>query len=135
MDVIEAAGGVVWREGRDGLEVLLIHRPLRDDWTLPVGRLESGETIAECALREVAEETGYACELGGFLDTIEFVGADDGAIHRFHIFAMTVTSGDFVPNPETDRTEWLSVDEAGRRATYPNVRALLASAAERLVGS
>ena len=132
MEVVEAAGGMVCRRGSGGLEVLLVHRPLRDDWTLPVGRLEPGETISECALREVAEETGYVCELGQFLDTLEFEGADDGLTHRFHIFAMTVTSGEFVPNPETDRTEWLTVDEASRKTTYPNIRALLASAAEGL---
>lgn len=132
MDLIDAAGGVVWRQGESGLEVLLIHRPLRDDWTLPVGRVEPGETIPECALREVAEETGYTCALGNFIDTLEFVGADDGMVHRFHIFAMTVVSGEFVANPETDRTEWLSLDEACRRATYPNVRNLLATVAEGL---
>ena len=125
MTVIEAAGGVVWRQGAVGVEVLLVHRPLRDDWTLPIGRLQVGETVEQCALREVAEETGYRCELGAYLGTLE-VDAEDG-LHRFHLFAMTPVEGEFEPNPETDRVEWLRTTLASQRATYSNVRELLAT--------
>jgi 8-oxo-dGTP diphosphatase len=134
MGVIEAAGGLVWRAGTDGnVEVLLVHRPFRDDWTLPIGRREPGETLEACALREVAEETGYRCRLGPLLDTLT-VDADDG-IHRFHIYEMAPIAGGFVPNAETDEAVWLPVEEAIARATYPNVRALLAEAAGGLRSS
>ena len=55
-DLIEAAGGVVVRDG----QVALVHRPRYDDWTLPKGKLDPGESFEEAALREVEEETGLA---------------------------------------------------------------------------
>lgn len=128
--VIEAAGGLVWRRVPGDVEVVLVHRPLRDDWTLPVGRLELGESPEVCALREVAEETGYQCRLLAFIKTLTF-DADDGQ-HRFHLYEMERVAGEFAPNPETDDAEWLRIEDAIARATYPNVRALLVEAAARL---
>ena len=63
--VIRAAGGVVSRVGDDGtVEVLLVHRPKHDDWTLPKGKLEPGESYEEAAIREIEEETSLRCTLG-----------------------------------------------------------------------
>ena len=59
-DRVDAAGGVVVRDGR----VLLVHRPRYDDWSLPKGKLDPGESFEEAALREVEEETGLRCRLG-----------------------------------------------------------------------
>src|SRR5699024_4347856 len=56
--VVHAAGAVVWREHRDRLEVLLIHRPRYDDWSWPKGKPRKKETLPGCAVREIAEETG-----------------------------------------------------------------------------
>ena len=130
--VVEAAGGVVWRRRPDGeVEVALVHRPRYGDWTLPIGRVEPGESLQRCALREVREETGCECVLGPFLGTLEVDDAADDRRHRFHVFAMTPTGGTFAPNPETDRLEWLTIAEAVARATYPNVQQLLAEFGER----
>ena len=63
--MVRAAGGIISRRNERGeVEVLLIHRPGHDDWSLPKGKLEPGETDEECALREVWEETGLRCALG-----------------------------------------------------------------------
>ena len=128
---IEAAGGLVRRQGPAGLEVVLVHRPLRDDWTLPIGRLEPGEELAACALREVREETGLECRIVGFLETLTVDGEDEGVVHHFHLFEMEPLGGAFVPNPETDQAVWSGIDEAISRATYPNVRSLLSSFSPR----
>ena len=68
---VRAAGGVVWRrDAGDRLEVLLVHRPEYDDWTLPKGKNLPGEDDLVCALREVAEETGYRLAEGELLGPI-----------------------------------------------------------------
>ena len=60
MDVIQAAGAVLWRRLSDELiQVVLIHRPRYDDWSFPKGKVEQGETEINCAFREVFEETGF----------------------------------------------------------------------------
>ena len=61
---VKAAGGVVWRRGDAGLELAVVHRPRYDDWSLPKGKLDPGETWEEAALREVEEEIGLRCRLG-----------------------------------------------------------------------
>ena len=66
---VEAAGGVLWRPalGASGVEVALVHRPKYDDWSLPKGKLDPGESFKEAAVREVEEETGLRCGLEGEL--------------------------------------------------------------------
>ena len=55
---ILAAGAVVWRYDKDGqVLVLLIHRPRYDDWSIPKGKVDPGETFLQAAIREAKEET------------------------------------------------------------------------------
>ena len=61
---MHAAGGVVTRDGDTGHEVVVVHRPRYDDWSLPKGKRDPGETDEQCAVREVEEETGLRCTLG-----------------------------------------------------------------------
>ena len=72
-DVIRAAGGMLVRRTRHGLlEVVVVHRPGREDWSYPKGKVEPGETFEDCALREVLEETGMRCRLGRFVGHTEY---------------------------------------------------------------
>nr|BFF12365.1 hypothetical protein GCM10025699_36680 [Microbacterium flavescens] len=61
---VYAAGGVVWRVVEDKLLVLLIHRTKYRDVTLPKGKVDPGEMLAETAAREIFEETGIRVALG-----------------------------------------------------------------------
>lgn len=70
--VERAAGGVVWRDGKQGVEVLLVHRPAYRDWTFPKGKLDAGESLIECARREVIEETGVRPVIGRYLGNITY---------------------------------------------------------------
>ncbi len=63
---ILAAGAVLWRpqECTGTPEIAVIHRPRYDDWSLPKGKLEPGETEPVAAVREIEEETGFRAHLG-----------------------------------------------------------------------
>lgn len=69
-----AAGAVLWRPSDDAAspEVAVIHRPRYDDWSLPKGKVDPGETEPVTAVREVAEETGYAAHLGRRLAAVTY---------------------------------------------------------------
>ncbi len=123
--VVKAAGGVVWRHGQDGIEVVLVHRPApHDDWSLPKGKLEPGESFEEGALREVEEETGLRCELG---DELSPAGYRDrkGRSKLVRYWVMRRVGGEFEPNEEVDELEWLPLTEAVRRLDYEHDRRLI----------
>ncbi len=121
-----AAGGVVTRRTKNRTEVLLVHRPRYGDWTFPKGKLDEDEALAEAALREVLEETGYHCILGPEIGMVEY--QDRFGNRKFvHYFAMNVEDGSFEPNREVDKAKWLDPDAAAERLTYERDRALLRS--------
>ena len=69
---VHAAGAIVWRGTGRTLEVLLVHRPRYDDWSWPKGKLDPGESLPACAVREVAEETGHSIVLGLPLPQVKY---------------------------------------------------------------
>ncbi|MDQ3647409.1 MAG: NUDIX hydrolase [Actinomycetota bacterium] len=135
---IEAAGGVV--VAGDG-RVLLVHRPRYDDWTLPKGKLDRGETFEEAALREVREETGLRCTLGREVATTEYRDSKDRPkVVRYWLMEVkgqrgapppfaTPQGGRFEPNDEVDEVRWLPVTDAAALLTYGRDREVLAQLA------
>jgi len=126
VNVVKAAGGIVCRESSSGeTEIVVVHRPAYDDWTLPKGKVDSDETPEECALREVKEETGFRCELGRPVGCTAYVdrrGRNKVACY----WVMEVISGRFRPGGEVDRMLWLPVADAAKRLTYERDKALIA---------
>jgi 8-oxo-dGTP pyrophosphatase MutT (NUDIX family) len=116
--VIEAAGGVVWRTtDKPRLEILLIHRPRRHDWSLPKGKLRGRESALDCALREVREETGLVCTVGRELPEARYQDRK-GRTKRVRYWAMQEFDGVFRRNHEVDETRWLRIDHAAEMLTY-----------------
>ena len=111
--LVRAAGGLVVRDDT----VLLVHRPKYDDWTFPKGKVEDGETDAECALREVEEETGLRCVLGPELTQTRY---RDSRQRRKVVrwWLMSVAEGEFTPNREVDEIRWAGRTEAARLLSY-----------------
>jgi 8-oxo-dGTP diphosphatase len=104
--------------------VLLIHRPRYDDWSLPKGHVDPGETLIEAAVREVFEETGFECA-AGVLAGINHYPTPGGEVKNVYYWVMTVTSGGFDPNDEVDRICWATPDEALEVLTYDLDRDLI----------
>jgi 8-oxo-dGTP pyrophosphatase MutT (NUDIX family) len=122
---VEAAGGVVTRSGPHGTEVLAVHRPKYDDWSLPKGKLEQGETHEAAACREVEEETAWECELRGELPAVRYQDRR-GRPKHVRYWRMTARSrGTFTPNEEVDEVRWLSLPEAATLLSYEADRRLL----------
>jgi len=122
--VIEAAGGILWRETGDKKEVAVIHRPRYDDWTLPKGKRESGETWQETAIREVIEETGCGAILQGFAGSVSYTV--DGVAKIILFWNMIADcKGEFEPNDEVDQLVWLPLDQAIHKVSYDSEKKLL----------
>lgn len=122
---IRAAGCVLWRSSpRDGtVEIALVHRPKYDDWSHPKGKLKRGETALAGAVREVEEETGYACSPGVRLPSLRYeVAGREKTVAYWEAEALT---GTFQPNSEVDHLIWLPPPMARHRLSYAHDREVL----------
>ncbi|WP_199430404.1 NUDIX hydrolase [Qaidamihabitans albus] len=119
---IRAAGAVLWRRSESGsIEIALVHRPRYDDWSLPKGKLDPGETSPVAAVRELVEETGYAAVLGRFLKRVEYdvSGPRGRVLKAVDYFSAEAGEGRFEPNEEVGELRWLSPSAAEPLLTYP----------------
>ncbi len=125
-DVVRGAGGILLREVRTGrVEVAVVHRPSRSDWSLPKGKLDRGESYEDAALREVLEETGYRCRLTSFVGFTEYRDRR-GRPKVVGYWVMEVLDGEFAVSDEVDALQWLELDQAAQILTYERDRELLA---------
>ncbi|MDR7186917.1 MULTISPECIES: NUDIX domain-containing protein [Microbacterium] len=120
---VYAAGGVVWRVVDDKLRVLLIHRTKYRDLTLPKGKVDPGEMLAETAVREIHEETGIRVALGVPVGVSRY-RLPSKRTKIVHYWAAEATdaairASAFVPNKEIAAIEWVSPKKALKRLSYP----------------
>ncbi|HXG36917.1 MAG TPA: NUDIX hydrolase [Dehalococcoidia bacterium] len=120
-----SAGGVVYRHGPQGLEIVVCGRSKEGIWGLPKGTPDEGESLEEAAVREVTEETGLQVRIEGKIRTIDYwfsVPEEGVRYHKYvHYYLMTPVGGDVSQHDwEYDLVEWVPVEEANRRLTYKN---------------
>ncbi|SOD73406.1 8-oxo-dGTP diphosphatase [Jatrophihabitans sp. GAS493] len=130
--LVRAAGGVVWRRDGGGrsarhaaseLEIAVIHRQRYDDWSLPKGKIEAGESPLDAAVREVREEIGAQVAVDRHLQQVHY--ALPRGPKEVDYWGMRYLEGDFSPSAEVDRLVWLSPEEAKARLTYELDRQVL----------
>jgi 8-oxo-dGTP pyrophosphatase MutT (NUDIX family)/phosphohistidine phosphatase SixA len=115
---ILAGGAVITREDPvRGTEVVLVHRREYNDWSLPKGKLDNGESMPACAVREVAEETGVTIRLGVPLDVICYP-TNRGMKQVFYWGGVPLRIVDRPPDNEVDMVSWLPIRVALNRLTY-----------------
>ncbi|WP_194793090.1 NUDIX hydrolase [Raineyella fluvialis] len=128
-----AAGAVVLRPSPTQAgthEVLVVHRPGYDDWSLPKGHVDPGESLPVTAVREVREETGWVVRLGARLDTSAYpVNGRPKEVHWW--VAVPVADEGPAPDPETDEVRWVATEEAVSLLTFESDRRLVDQAMER----
>ena len=125
VNTIRAAGGVPWRRRGETLEVLLVHRRDYDDWTFPKGKVDSGESDEQAALREVEEETGLSGALGDELPPTSYDVRGVRKRVRWWTLEPENPDGAHAQN-EVDNVAWLTPDHAVARLSYPTDRDVLA---------
>ncbi|MFJ6550263.1 MULTISPECIES: NUDIX hydrolase [unclassified Microbacterium] len=120
---VYAAGAVVWRLVDGKLRILLIHRTKYRDVTLPKGKVDPGEMLAETAVREVHEETGIRVALGVpvGISRYHLASRKQKVVHYWAAEATdaAIRASTFVPNREIAALEWVSLKKARAALSYP----------------
>src|SRR4030043_1085220 len=118
-----SAGGVVYRRGDQGVEVVLCGRSEDGVWGLPKGTPSPGESLEQAAVREGTEETGLQVAIERKIDTIEYWFARRGVrYHKFvHHYLMVPVGGNTADHDwEYDRVEWFPAEQATTTLSYRN---------------
>lgn len=111
MNLTRVAGGILWRETPRGRQVAVVHRRRQGDWSLPKGRLESGERWRSAALREVAEETGCSAVIHHFAGAKLLVNRRRPKLVLYWHMGV-LEEGAVEADDEVDEVAWLSRRDA-----------------------
>lgn len=118
---IRAAGGAIVRTTPDARhQVLLVHRPKYDDWSWPKGKCEASESLGECAVREVREETGILTRTGSTLCELAYRDQNNRPKHVTYFALTAIDVGDHPPDDEVDQLAWIDLDDVDQRLTNPD---------------
>lgn len=124
--VVIAAGAVVWRKNSKGVtEIAIIHRPKYDDYSLPKGKAEPGESLISTAYREVFEETNLTTQFGPFLGSVEYF-SPLGLKQVSYWAAKSIGEENlFIPNDEVDKLYWIVISKAVDKLTSETDKEIL----------
>jgi 8-oxo-dGTP pyrophosphatase MutT (NUDIX family)/phosphohistidine phosphatase SixA len=125
--VVHSAGGVVWRRSPGGTtEIVLVHRPRYDDWSLPKGKLDPGEHRLTAAVREVGEETAVTASPEARLPTIRYLTGQPGVEKVVDFWSMKAEVWtDRPPDDEIEEIKWVPAASAGALLSYAHDRGVV----------
>lgn len=116
-NVIQAAGGVLWKKDGGQKKLAVVHRHKHNDWSLPKGKVDQGESWKETALREVLEETGYSAKITKYAGSVSYLL--DGKPKVVLYWHMKIKSELKVKmNGEVDEVRWVTIEEAEKILDY-----------------
>jgi len=131
-----AAGGVVYRLGEEGVEIVLVSRRSPVLFALPKGKADPGESLEQTALREVREETGLEARILEPLGEVRYWFTETGGDRVdkvVHLFLMEPVGGRLEDHDhEFDAVGWFHMAEAERLLTHKNQMHILHRALERI---
>ena len=126
--LVRAGGGVVRRRSKNGnRQYALVHRPRYDDWSIPKGKVDPGETDEQAALREVEEETGMRAEPSVELSSVSYRDRK-GRTKLVRYWLMRPLEGEFAPGSEVDELRWLEPEAATELLSYEHDAGLVREA-------
>ncbi|WP_327005856.1 NUDIX hydrolase [Dactylosporangium sp. NBC_01737] len=124
--VVRAAGGVVWRPAADGVEIVLVHRPRYDDWSLPKGKVDPGEHELAAAVREVHEETLVHGVPQARLPSIRYLTGAPGVEKTVEFWSMRALVWQQRPaDDEIEEARWVPAAQAPALLSYAHDRGVV----------
>lgn len=118
LNVIQAAGGVLWKKDGGQKKLAVVHRHKHKDWSLPKGKIDKGESWKQTALREVLEETGFTAKIKKYAGSISYLL--DGKPKVVLFWHMKIKSEKKAKmNGEVDEVRWVTIEEAEQLLDYP----------------
>ncbi len=151
----QSAGVLLYRKGKDGLEVFLVHpggpffaKKDAGAWSIPKGEYEESEDAWQAAQREFLEETGASLPPGSRIALTPLKQKSGKTVHAWAVEhdldPQTIHSNSFEMEwppksgrrqqfPEVDRAEWVPL-EAARQKINPGQAAFLDELMEKLAG-
>ena len=99
-------------------KILLLRRKDNDKWTMPGGTLDFGETLSNCAVREVREETGFSIRITGLIGTYTdpniLIAYSDGEVRQefTFVYSAEIESGELVIDNESTESGWFDLAQA-----------------------
>jgi len=130
VNIVAAAGGLVWRQTSDGRELIVIRRRRHQDWTLPKGKVKPSESWLLCAIREVQEETGFDVEVESHAGWVCYDTGDITKVVRFWNMKPLGESR-FESSEEVLSVHWLAPQDAVKRLDHEGERDLVAQAIQK----
>ena len=116
---------MIWRKRDNQIQIALVHRPRYDDWSLPKGKQDLGESLIACAYRETLEETNLKVSFGPYIGDIEYFVAEGLKKVYYWSARLADDSPEFHPNEEVDLLEWQSLEDAIEKSTRDSDREII----------
>ena len=133
---IVAVGAVIWNSKREVLLVRRLRPPRVDEWSIPGGKIEWGETVEAALKREVREETGLTVKILGLIEVVDsLIPGPSGALLHHHVlldFTARRISGKLRAGDDAREARWVPVTALGNYPMWAETRRIIAASARAI---